>query len=105
MRFLVAIWLSLMLGIVCAAPPQHAFMPHRASTNKSLDAGPWLSVTTMPALPNYQLRVKQPNLCDNVTQYSGYLDTSEDKHFFVWVFEARNKHDETPIMLWLNRFH
>ncbi|KAJ2147651.1 hypothetical protein IW142_001529 [Coemansia sp. RSA 564] len=102
MRFLVAIWLSLMLGIVCAAPPQHAFMPHRASTNKSLDASPWLSVTTMPALPNYQLRVKQPNLCDNVTQYSGYLDTSEDKHFFFWFFEARNKHDETPIMLWLN---
>ncbi|KAJ1770237.1 hypothetical protein LPJ74_003382 [Coemansia sp. RSA 1843] len=57
----------------------------------------------MAALPNYQLRTKSPSLCDSsVTQYSGYLDTSEDKHFFFWFFEARNANETAPLILWLN---
>ncbi|KAI8326155.1 peptidase S10, serine carboxypeptidase [Martensiomyces pterosporus] len=58
----------------------------------------------MAALPSYQLRIKQPQLCDkNTTQYSGYLDTDEDKHFFFWFFEARNvKREDAPIILWMN---
>ncbi|KAJ1962780.1 hypothetical protein GGI12_002445 [Dipsacomyces acuminosporus] len=58
----------------------------------------------MEALPNFQLRIKQPNLCDkNTTQYSGYLDTADDKHFFFWFFEARNvKRDDAPVILWMN---
>ncbi|PIA16344.1 peptidase S10, serine carboxypeptidase [Coemansia reversa NRRL 1564] len=58
----------------------------------------------MDAISNYQLRVKSPELCDtNVTQYSGYLDTAEDKHFFFWFFEARNvRREKVPLILWLN---
>ncbi|KAJ2034383.1 hypothetical protein H4S03_005018, partial [Coemansia sp. S3946] len=59
----------------------------------------------MKAYPEYRLRVKSPNLCDtNVTQYSGYLDTADDKHFFFWFFEARNpaKTGDTPVILWTN---
>ncbi|KAJ1944030.1 hypothetical protein GGF37_002382, partial [Kickxella alabastrina] len=64
----------------------------------------WTSITSMDAIPNYQLRVKSPQLCDNsVTQYSGYLDTSEDKHFYFWFFEARKgKREDAPLILWLN---
>ncbi|KAJ1946056.1 hypothetical protein FBU59_002132 [Linderina macrospora] len=58
----------------------------------------------MDAIPNYQLRVKNPGLCDtSVTQYSGYLDTAEDRHFYFWFFEARKvKREDAPIILWLN---
>ncbi|KAJ2251984.1 hypothetical protein GGI13_003544 [Coemansia sp. RSA 455] len=59
----------------------------------------------MKAYPDYRLRVKSPNLCEtNVTQYSGYLDTADDKHFFFWFFEARNsaKTGDTPVILWTN---
>ncbi|KAJ2078584.1 hypothetical protein H4R24_004362 [Coemansia sp. RSA 988] len=58
----------------------------------------------MNAIADYQLRAKSPELCDtNVTQYSGYLDTAEDKHFFFWFFEARNvRREEAPLILWLN---
>ncbi|KAI9503415.1 Alpha/Beta hydrolase protein [Coemansia spiralis] len=59
----------------------------------------------MDVLPNYQLRIKSPELCDTaVTQYSGYLDTAEDKHFFFWFFEARNaaSTENAPLILWLN---
>ncbi|KAI8319170.1 peptidase S10, serine carboxypeptidase [Martensiomyces pterosporus] len=58
----------------------------------------------MDAIPNYQLRIKSPQLCDaSVTQYSGYLDTAEDKHFFFWFFEARNvSREDAPLVFWLN---
>lgn len=37
------------------------------------------------AFPKYQIRMRQPQLCDpNVKQYSGYLDISEEKHLFFW---------------------
>ncbi|KAJ2459178.1 hypothetical protein GGF42_001626 [Coemansia sp. RSA 2424] len=65
----------------------------------------WSKITTMEAYPNYRLRVKSPSACNaNVTQYSGYLDTAEDKHFFFWFFEARNpaKTGDTPVILWTN---
>lgn len=38
-----------------------------------------------PDFPSHKIRVKSPRLCDpNVKQYSGYLDTDDDKHFFFW---------------------
>ncbi|KAJ2817638.1 hypothetical protein FBU31_006154, partial [Coemansia sp. 'formosensis'] len=70
-----------------------------------VNPGQWSKITTMEAYPDYRLRVKSPNICDtNVTQYSGYLDTAEDKHFFFWVFEARNpvESGDTPVILWTN---
>ncbi|KAG0167652.1 hypothetical protein DFQ30_005820 [Apophysomyces sp. BC1015] len=56
-----------------------------------------------PAFPEYSMRYKNPALCDpNVKQISGYLDIDEDKHFFFWFFESRNKPKEDPLVLWLN---
>ncbi|KAI9281950.1 Alpha/Beta hydrolase protein [Sporodiniella umbellata] len=60
-------------------------------------------VFSHPAFSNYALRFKQPSLCDpNVKQVSGYLDVDNDKHFFFWFFESRNKPKEDPLVLWLN---
>jgi hypothetical protein len=36
------------------------------------------------------------------TQYAGYLDVSDRKHFFYWFFESRNDPKNDPIVLWLN---
>ncbi|CAO3671085.1 unnamed protein product [Rhizopus stolonifer] len=58
---------------------------------------------THPAFSNYALRFKQPSLCDpNVKQVSGYLDVDDDKHFFFWFFESRDKPKQDPLVLWLN---
>ncbi|KAF8602101.1 alpha/beta-hydrolase [Ceratobasidium sp. AG-I] len=55
------------------------------------------------SFPDYHLRIKSPKLCDpTVKQHSGYLDVSEDKHIFFWFFEARNKPEEAPVVIWLN---
>ncbi|KAJ1921986.1 hypothetical protein H4219_000333 [Mycoemilia scoparia] len=63
----------------------------------------WDQTTSMAALPEYQLRVKEPKVCDtSVQQYSGYLDVDTDKHFFFWFFEARNGKKDAPLILWLN---
>ncbi|KAJ2305721.1 hypothetical protein IWW54_004987 [Coemansia sp. RSA 2705] len=113
LAFIGGAWL--LLGAVGAAPAQHVFSAQghgnstrawpsgRTADPARVDATQWTSVTTMDAVEGYQLRVKRPHLCDNVTQYSGYLDTAEDKHFFFWFFEARNaRREEAPVMLWLN---
>ncbi|KIO34181.1 hypothetical protein M407DRAFT_3629 [Tulasnella calospora MUT 4182] len=56
-----------------------------------------------PDFPGHKIRVKSPRLCDpNVKQYSGYLDTDDDKHFFFWFFESRQNPSEAPIVMWLN---
>ncbi|KAG9025357.1 hypothetical protein FS837_004961 [Tulasnella sp. UAMH 9824] len=56
-----------------------------------------------PDFPGHKVRVKSPRLCDpNVKQYSGYLDTDDDKHFFFWFFESRQNPSEDPLVMWLN---
>ncbi|KAI8377654.1 Alpha/Beta hydrolase protein [Radiomyces spectabilis] len=57
-----------------------------------------------PAFPQYTMRYKRPNtICDpDVKQISGYLDVGNDKHFFFWFFESRDKPQEDPLVLWLN---
>ncbi|KAG0811040.1 hypothetical protein G6F40_006629 [Rhizopus arrhizus] len=61
------------------------------------------NVFTHPAFSNYALRYKHPSLCDpDVKQISGYLDVDDDKHFFFWFFESRDKPKEDPLVLWLN---
>lgn len=55
-----------------------------------------------PRFPNLAVRVKEPKLCDTVKQYSGYLDTGSDKHFFFWFFESRSDPSRDPLILWLS---
>lgn len=54
----------------------------------------------------YGLRVKTPTLCamGGTKQYSGYLDTAQNKHFFFWFTEAQNQssYRPTPLIVWLN---
>ncbi|KAJ1984635.1 hypothetical protein H4R34_000538 [Dimargaris verticillata] len=86
--------------------------PARASANpaaaaSALNGGAaedaWVTVATHAAFPQYALRIREPTLCDpTVKQYSGYLDVGNDKHFYFWFFESRNKPVEDPVMLWLN---
>ncbi|KAF8602051.1 carboxypeptidase C [Ceratobasidium sp. AG-I] len=55
------------------------------------------------SFPGYQIRVKEPKLCDpTVKQYSGYLDIDDDKHLFFWFFESRSNPSKAPLVLWLN---
>ncbi|KAJ1950743.1 hypothetical protein FBU59_000536 [Linderina macrospora] len=113
----LALGALLLLATGAAATPthQHVFNQHhggavapktsgRTANPAMVDMSQWTTVTSMDAIPNYQLRVKNPGLCDtSVNQYSGYLDTAEDKHFFFWFFEARKvKREDAPIILWLN---
>ncbi|KAJ4486154.1 carboxypeptidase C [Lentinula aciculospora] len=55
------------------------------------------------AFASHQLRLTEPSLCDSsVKQYSGYLDTQDDKHLFFWFFESRNSPKDAPLIMWLN---
>ncbi|KAJ1962876.1 hypothetical protein GGI12_002388 [Dipsacomyces acuminosporus] len=115
MRFatVTAATLTLALSFVSATPSQYVFNAHHSNGAKTpgrsanplmVNMDQWTAVTTMDAIPSYQLRIKSPKLCDtSVTQYSGYLDTAEDKHFYFWFFEARKAAPEkAPLILWLN---
>ncbi|OZJ02684.1 hypothetical protein BZG36_04056 [Bifiguratus adelaidae] len=50
----------------------------------------------------YSVRIKESRMCDDVKQYSGYLDTETDDHFFFYFFESRNDPKNDPTMLWMN---
>ncbi|KAJ2651612.1 hypothetical protein IWW40_001512 [Coemansia sp. RSA 1250] len=50
--------------------------------------------------------VAHSSFCDpGVQQHSGYIDISQDKHLFYWLFEARQPQQPkslVPLVLWLN---
>ncbi|KAJ2001697.1 hypothetical protein H4R26_003996 [Coemansia thaxteri] len=119
MKLLAAAAGLILAARAAASPAQHPFLAHhdvlpaffdtgfpaaRNATPSLVSNAKWSKIETMAALPNYQLRIKQPKLCaENTTQYSGYLDTDEDRHFFFWFFEARKaKREDAPIVLWMN---
>ncbi|KAF0412026.1 peptidase S10, serine carboxypeptidase [Gigaspora margarita] len=73
------------------------------SVKNKFDHGKWTKILSHQDFPDYQIRLKEPKLCDSsVQQYSGYLDINEEKHFFFWFFESRNDPRNDPIVLWLN---
>ncbi|KAL1921833.1 uncharacterized protein VTP21DRAFT_10475 [Calcarisporiella thermophila] len=57
---------------------------------------------SVPNYKRYSITFKEPKLCDNVKQYSGYFHTPDNKHLFFWFFEARKNPDKAPLTLWLN---
>ncbi|KAG9290581.1 hypothetical protein G9A89_020951 [Geosiphon pyriformis] len=64
---------------------------------------PWAQILTHSDFPGYNIKLKEPKLCDpSVKQYSGYFNVDEKKHFFFWFFESRNDPINDPIVLWLN---
>ncbi|KAG8806873.1 hypothetical protein FRC17_004757, partial [Serendipita sp. 399] len=59
----------------------------------------------LASLEDHSLRISpiKPTLCDpKVKQHNGYLDVSDGKHLFFWYFEAREKPEDKPLVLWLN---
>ncbi|GBE90094.1 Carboxypeptidase Y homolog A [Sparassis crispa] len=68
-----------------------------------MQSGLIYELVSHPAFEQYQLRMKEPKLCDpTVKQYSGYLDIAQDKHLFFWFFESRVNPADAPLVLWLN---
>ncbi|KAI8337715.1 Alpha/Beta hydrolase protein [Chlamydoabsidia padenii] len=60
-------------------------------------------VLTHANAEGYQLRIKEPQSCEQGVQYSGYIDNLErDDHFFFWFFESRSSPKDDPTVLWLN---
>ncbi|KAH8551592.1 peptidase S10, serine carboxypeptidase [Umbelopsis sp. PMI_123] len=63
----------------------------------------WLKTLRNDEFEGYSVRIKQPSFCDDVVQYSGYLDIEEtDDHFFFWFFESRFQSVSSETVLWLN---
>ncbi|PKC67665.1 peptidase S10, serine carboxypeptidase [Rhizophagus irregularis] len=63
----------------------------------------WVKVLSHEAFPDYEIKLKEPKICDStVKQYSGYLDVGSKIHFFFWFFESRDNPKEDPVVLWLN---
>uniref|UniRef100_A0A452YS88 Carboxypeptidase n=1 Tax=Aegilops tauschii subsp. strangulata TaxID=200361 RepID=A0A452YS88_AEGTS len=85
---------SVALALCCAA----AARPD--STTASLDAATMAAqeldrVASLPGAPSYSYAFKH---------YSGYVTTDEHlgKALFYWFFEATEKPDDKPLVLWLN---
>lgn len=100
----VSLGLGFVLGGVLAGTPE-PLTTHYNSQKAigSTGGGEQFERFSHASFPDYRLRIKSPRLCDpTVKQYSGYLDVSEDKHIFFWFFEARNKPDKAPVVIWLN---
>ncbi|KAI8872623.1 peptidase S10, serine carboxypeptidase [Ramicandelaber brevisporus] len=58
---------------------------------------------SVPEHPNHIVRIKQPSTCDpSVKQYSGYIDTADDKHLFFHFFESRGTPSTDPLVVWQN---
>ncbi|CUM62457.1 uncharacterized protein PRCAT00000007001 [Priceomyces carsonii] len=67
----------------------------------------WDKVVLDSKFLNHKVRYKKqdPSVLgvDDVLQYTGYLDTDDDKkHFFFWFLESRNDPKNDPLILWLS---
>ncbi|GAA6002157.1 hypothetical protein JCM10207_003101 [Rhodosporidiobolus poonsookiae] len=78
-------------------PPQLVLNPSIPSHDSALQT------LTHAAHPRHRLRLRQPQgLCDDVEQFSGYIDTDRGHHAFFWAFESRNDPANDPVVLCWN---
>ncbi|KAJ3335619.1 hypothetical protein HDU91_002100, partial [Kappamyces sp. JEL0680] len=97
------------LALCIAASAAASSFTFQSETQSQIDfdaeeTAAW-TVRSIPAIPNYQLRVRENvSLCDpTVNQISGYLDVlDQDAHYYFWFFESRDKPKTDPLVLWLN---
>ncbi|KAI8901035.1 Alpha/Beta hydrolase protein [Globomyces pollinis-pini] len=77
---------------------------HSIKTVKGVHGETDWNVFSHQEFPGYALRIKDNvTLCDpTVKQYSGYLDTADDRHFYFWFFESRSNPSTDPVLMWLN---
>ncbi|KAJ7262497.1 Alpha/Beta hydrolase protein [Mycena rebaudengoi] len=55
-----------------------------------------------PNFPNYGVRIKKSNFCDEtVGAYTGYIDI-EARHLFFYFFESRSEPDRDDVVFWTN---
>src|SRR4051812_19038287 len=88
------ILVSVAVALCCVA----AARPDSATTNldtATMAAQELDRVMSLPGAPTYSYAFKQ---------YSGYVTTDDllGKALFYWFFEAMDKPDEKPLVLWLN---
>ncbi|KAG0706689.1 peptidase S10 serine carboxypeptidase [Suillus ampliporus] len=103
--FKATVTLSCLLPLAIAVPAHadQVVLHSQTSAGSLMGGGETLyNVVSHPFFADHQLRVTEPNLCDTVKQYSGYLDITDGKHLFFWFFESRSSPREDPLVLWLN---
>ncbi|KAK7001939.1 carboxypeptidase [Favolaschia claudopus] len=79
--------------------PAGSFVPLR-----TLDAVSETAFTTLkhPLFPNYGVRIKQSNFCEESARaYTGYIDI-QARHLFFYFFESRSEPDEDDVIFWTN---
>ncbi|KAF5346088.1 hypothetical protein D9756_010824 [Leucocoprinus leucothites] len=60
------------------------------------------TVLTHPSHPEYGVRVKKTNFCDDtVNGYTGYIDI-QARHLFFYFFESRSNPDVDDVIFWTN---
>ncbi|KAJ7850096.1 serine carboxypeptidase [Mycena leptocephala] len=70
----------------------------------TLDVLSEASFTTLthPEFPNYDVRIKKSNFCDEgVSAYTGYIDI-QARHLFFYFFESRSDPDNDDVIFWTN---
>jgi hypothetical protein len=77
-----------LVAAVRAAPSQYPLQHPIVDANEE-------DITTLSHdhFPGHKIRAVQPRgFCDStVEQWSGYLDTPNDRHFYFWLAEASKK--------------
>ncbi|RUS22075.1 serine carboxypeptidase-domain-containing protein, partial [Endogone sp. FLAS-F59071] len=109
MKFALWFAVSLLLSTTVAEAARlfeqandNVYLPSTIPHNENLQEDKWLKVLTNEKFQGYSVRIKKPQICDDVVQYSGYLDTDDKNHFFFWFFESRFEPSSDPVLLWLN---
>ncbi|CCM00613.1 uncharacterized protein FIBRA_02649 [Fibroporia radiculosa] len=98
---------------VSASATQQFFSAQSPANFQSYDAGLFTPLedlsllsktdfTTLshPLFPNYSVRIKKSDFCDEtVASYTGYIDI-QARHFFFYFFESRNDPATDDIIYW-----